>query len=121
MPKKVDISLTPLHDATWFTDEDTGARFKVAPMDPETEEQFNRESMDDQGRFNVIAFYGRVVQRFLKDWEGFTDQGNPSPCNEENRRLLMKHNAMRFGPFIAKSARSLDHFRAAEVAEGKKD
>lgn len=120
MPK-INISLTPRADAAWFTHEETGARFKVSPMDAETDQRFNRESTSDDGRFDLLAFYGRVVQNHLKDWEGFNDQGNPAPCNEENRRLMMKFNATRFGPFICASARSLDHFREVEVDAAKKD
>ncbi len=117
--KKVMFSLTPLKDAIWKTHPESGLRFKVAPLDPETDQRFNRESVNDAGGFDLLAFYGRVVNHCLKDWEGFCDQGQPAPCNEANRNLLLKHNSTTFGPFICAAARGLDHFLQEQKEEAK--
>ncbi len=120
MEKTINFSLRPLSPALWKTHAPTGVRFKIKPLDPEFDQQFNRESRRaDSGDLDLLAFYARVIKHCVEDWEGITDAGAPAPCNAENITLLLKHNSTTFGPFICAEARSIDYFIQGEKTAAK--
>ena len=113
------LSLEPIEEARWETNPETGVRFQVAALDAETDQKFTRESTDDKGRLDFLAYYGRVTEHCVKNWEGVGAKKTPVPCNTENRAKLIRTHGFVVGSWITRQAQSLDHYRVAEVTAAK--
>ena len=73
-------------------DSDAWRKAKRRLMDTVTENaKNNRELSEEEADIENLKLFASV---FLK-WEGFTDNGKPAACNQENAMKLMK-----WGPFI---------------------
>lgn len=118
--KKPMLSLEPLEEARWETHPDTGARFKIAALTSEKDQELTRKATGDDGKFNLLTFYGLAVDECAKDWEHISLKQTPVPCNAENRAIFMKHHGLTIAPWIIGKARSLEHYLTVEVEDAKK-
>ncbi len=72
----------------WKTHESTGCRFKIKPLEPETNQALLKECRTATGDFNAIQYNGRVVEAVVVEWEGPGVGGMPAEPTADNKRKL---------------------------------
>lgn len=121
MAGDVKVSIKPLSDARWETHEPTGAKYLIAPLMPEQDQQFTRECKRPDGDVDALAFAHKVAQHCIKDWRHVGEGSVAVPCNEANRGTFATHHAFSTMPWVIWKARSISHYVATEIEAAKKD
>lgn len=121
MENAIGLSLVPLDEARWEPHPELNIRLKIAALSSVDDQKYTREATDEQGRFDLLAFYGLVVENNVKEWVGVGSKLTLVPCNTENKALFTRNHGMHLGAWVVNRARSFDHYRVTEVEEAKKD
>lgn len=115
------LLLNPKAEAQWFDEPQTGARFLVRAINPETYENLRRKSNGADGKFSAAKWGQNFAEAAIEDWDGVGDGDTPAECTAANRRVFGKHQAFNMIPWIVDRATSLDRYRAEEEEAAKKD
>jgi len=120
--EKIKLSLKPLKPARWETHEPTGVKFLIAPLIGEEDQDLTDQSSNMMGVVNPMQFARLAAPKVLRDWQHVSDaNGTAVACNPENIKEFVTHHGVTIMPWVIRRARSIDHYRTAEVEEAKKD
>lgn len=117
------LLLNPKAEAEWFDHHETGARFKVRPVAPDQYDKIRRACLRKDGTLDVAKWGGEFADAAIEDWEGIgdSDSDTPAECNDKNRRMFGRNQAVNIMPWIIEQATSLDRYRIEEEDAAKKD
>lgn len=119
MATKVKLSIKPLQEAIECVHLASGAAFRIAPLSGERDQELTRQHTDYAGTLDVYRFSLDVCKECLKGWKGVGDATGELACNEQNVSLFVQAHAVTIVPWILRQARSLEHYRQAEVEAAK--
>lgn len=118
---KIKLFLKPLAAAREETHPGSGAAFLIAALSGERDHELTRECADLYGNVDNLRFAHAVGKECIRGWKGVGDPSGELPCNEENIKAFVNAHAVGIMPWVIRHARSLEHYREAEVEAAKKD
>lgn len=118
----VKLSLEPLAPAREETHPDTGAVFSIAALSGERDHEITRECTDMYNVTDVKLLSHAIVGECLKGWKYVGNaKGEEMPCTPENVKRFVDVHLVGIVPWLVRRARSIEHYRIAEVDAAKKD
>lgn len=115
------LLLNPKAESAWETHEETGAQFLLKPMDSEQENALEQRCVKKDGVSLDLTEYRKLfLLEFVPDWKSVGDPKTGAlPCTNENKALLARKHGNTIVAWLIRRARSLDHFKAEELAAAK--
>jgi len=118
---KFKLSIKPLKEALERTHPNSGAKFTIAPLAGERDQELTRECSDMYGNVNAVLFARLVAKECIKGWSGVGEGDVETVCNETTVDEFARNHCSTIMPWIIREARSIEHYREQELDAAKKD
>lgn len=113
------LLLNPATEAQWEVHEETGASFKIRPIDPAQYDDLRRKSCRSDKTLDVAKWGANFAVAAIEEWDGIGDGNETAECSDANKALFGRKQAVNVMPWIVDRATSLDQYRIKEEDAAK--